>query len=180
MTCVFLPARRLGEGDALVLGLVGQHRAGDQIADGVDARHVRLKCLVHADPAVLLQRDARFLQSQAGGTGLRPTATSTLSPWNCTFSALGLRVDDHLAALRRGADDLGLQVEFQPLLGQRLVQQARDLAVAQRQDARQELDHRHLGPEPRPHRAQLQADVAAADHDQVCGHLVEASAPRSS
>ena len=48
--------------------------------------------------------------------------------------------------------------------------------VAQRQDARQELEHGHLGPQPAPDRAQLQADVAAPTTIRCCGTLSNASA----
>ena len=114
--------------------------------------------------------------------GRRPTATSTSShveaqsspvlrsrPWTVT-----------LVALDRRAGHLRLQVEFQPLLRQALLEQLAHLAVGQRHDPRQELDHRDLRPQPPPDRAQLQPDVTAADDDQVLGHLLEAQAPRSS
>src|SRR5439155_10457983 len=57
-----LAGQSLREGDALVLGLVGEHRPGDQVADGVDTGHVRLIVLVHGDPAApLFEGDAGFL-----------------------------------------------------------------------------------------------------------------------
>ena len=49
----------------------------------------------------------------------------------------------------------------------------RDLAVHAGQDAVEEFDHRHLGAEPPPHRAELEPDDAGADHQQLLRHLVE-------
>ena len=46
-------------------------------------------------------------------------------------------------------------------------------------DAVEELDHRHLGAEPAPHRAQLEPDIAAADDDQPLRHRGRARARRS-
>ena len=37
----------------------------------------------------------------------------------------------------------------------------------------EELHHRHLRAEPRPHRAELEPDRARADHDEPLGHPVE-------
>ena len=52
-----------------------------------------------------------------------------------------------------------------------------DFAVHAGQHAVEELDHGHLRAEPPPHRAELEADDAGADHQQTLGHLRSASAP---
>src|SRR5262249_14970670 len=59
----FHAGHALDAGDTVVLGLVGQHRPGDQVADREDARDVGLVVVVDADPAgAFLQFDARLLQ----------------------------------------------------------------------------------------------------------------------
>ena len=47
------------------------------------------------------------------------------------------------------------------------------LVVDAGRDAVEELDHRHVRAEPAPHRTELEADDAGADHDQMLGHLGE-------
>ena len=48
-----------------------------------------------------------------------------------------------------------------------------DLAVHAGQDAVEEFDHGHLGPQPSPDRAELQADDAGADHQELRRRLGE-------
>jgi hypothetical protein len=79
----------------------------------------------------------------------------------------------HSPTLDPGAGDLGLQVEFQALFGQALLEEVTDLDIGHRHDAGQELDDRDFRSQPLPDRAQLQTDVAAAYHHQVTGNLLE-------
>ena len=44
-------------------------------------------------------------------------------------------------------------------------------------DAVEELHHRDLGAEPPPHAAELQPDIAAADHHEMAGHRSSSSPP---
>src|SRR5690606_32257116 len=60
----------LGDGDALVLGLVREHGAGDDVADGVDALDAGPKAFVGLDAAALVEGDAGALELQALGVGL--------------------------------------------------------------------------------------------------------------
>ena len=53
------------------------------------------------------------------------------------------------------------------LLFQRALEQLGDLAVDAGQDAVEKLDHRHLGSEAPPDRAELKPDNAGADDDQL-------------
>ena len=55
--------------DAFFFGLVGEHRAGDHVADGVDAGHVRLEEGVGLDAALVVDGDAGFLKAEAVGEG---------------------------------------------------------------------------------------------------------------
>jgi hypothetical protein len=54
-----LPGENLGHGDALVLGLVRQHRPVDHVADGVDAGHARLIVLIDDDTSAVVELHAR-------------------------------------------------------------------------------------------------------------------------
>ena len=167
-----LARQDLGEGHALVLGLVSKHRAIDQVAEGRDRRDVGPEVMVGRDLSRLrIHVHADLAQPQAFGIGAPahrdqdPVAHDVL-----LGPVLGrLDVDRDLLALDRRARDLRLKLDVEPLLRQALVKQVAHLDVGERRDPGQELDHGHLGTQPAPDRAQLQADVPAADHHEVLG-----------
>jgi hypothetical protein len=55
-----LPRQHLGQDNAFVLGLVREHRPGDDIADGVNTLDVRFKKFVGFDAFALIQLHAGF------------------------------------------------------------------------------------------------------------------------
>ena len=55
--------------DAFVLGLVRQHRPGDDVADGVDAGDVGLEMRIDDDAAAIVALDADRFEAEALGVG---------------------------------------------------------------------------------------------------------------
>ncbi len=84
-----------------------------------------------------------------------------------------LALDGYRRALlgRLGAGHAGTQHELETLLLERLQRLAGELGVHAGEDPVEVFQHRHPGAEPAPYRAQLEANVAGADHHQVLGHL---------
>ena len=66
-----LAGEDFGDGDAFVLGLVGEHRAAHDIADRVDARDVGLEMVVDHDLAALVRDPGGF---EAEPLGVRTPA----------------------------------------------------------------------------------------------------------
>src|SRR6185295_4039534 len=64
-----LAAQDLGHRHAFVLGLVGQHRAGNHVADGVDAGNAGLKVLVDDDAAPVVELHSPAIEAEAVGVG---------------------------------------------------------------------------------------------------------------
>ena len=64
----------LGDGDAFVLGLVREHRAGDDVADRTDAGRRGVEVVADLDLAALVGGQARTLQRQVERIG--PPAVS--------------------------------------------------------------------------------------------------------
>ena len=166
-----LAGEDFGDRDALILGLVRQHGPGDDIADGIDAVDIGLVVRVGHDAAALVERNAGLIQPQA--LGKRNAAdgdqrdigfdVSLLRPRRARASPQGLfGLFD--------AGDLGASLNSKPCLPA-CAGTAWRLPVHSRQDAVEKLDDGNLGPKPRPDRAQLQADNARADHQQIFGHL---------
>ena len=69
------------------------------------------------------------------------------------------------------ACDLGTELERDALLLQQALELLGDLVVHAGQDAVEEFHDRHLGAEPPPYRAELEADHAGADDEQLSGDL---------
>ena len=62
----------LGDRDALVLGLVREHRAGDDVADRPDAGDLGREVVIGLDLAALVGREADLVEAEA--VGVRPAA----------------------------------------------------------------------------------------------------------
>ena len=58
-----------GDRDALVLGLVRQHRPGDHVADGIDAGDVGREMRVDDDAAAIVLLDADGFEAEPFGVG---------------------------------------------------------------------------------------------------------------
>src|SRR3546814_7453423 len=55
---------------------MGQHRTGNAVADGVDARNRGLEVLIDLDEAAVGHGDTQFLQAEAFGKGAPPDGRS--------------------------------------------------------------------------------------------------------
>ena len=137
----------LGDGDAFVLGLVRQHRAGDHVADGVDAGDVGREMRVDDDAAAVVElrrRPPRARGLRCKGT--RPIATSTTSASIVSAAppAAGSTLTFSASPAASTPVTLDAELERDALLLQHALELPRDLAVHAGQDAVEELDHRHL------------------------------------
>ncbi len=65
--CGFWPAHVLGHEDAFLLGLVGEHRARDHVADREDAGHAGLQVLVDDHASFVVELNAgNVLKTEVG------------------------------------------------------------------------------------------------------------------
>ena len=163
-----------GAGDAFLLGLVREHRAGDDVADGVRRRGgscgnasstTTRPCGSSLRPASAAPRPAVF--------GLRPTATRILSAGNSSGWPSRCAVSAALAVLRFHAGDLGAELELDALFLEQALGEAGNVLVKSRRDARQQFDDGDFRAEARPDRAELEADGARADDDELRRHFGE-------
>ena len=161
--------------DALLLGLVREHRARHAVADRVHARHRRLEALVNGDEAARIARDAERFEAEALHVGAAPDRHQHDVGGERLLGAVGARGDRHAHACVRHlrAPHLAAERERQALAREHALGLLRDLAVHAGQDPVEELHHRHLGAEPRPHRAELEADRTCTHHEQLLRHALE-------
>ncbi len=163
----------LGDGDTFILGLVRQHRAFDDIADGIDAGHAGGVMRVHADATAIVGCNAKL--GEAKPLGVRNAADRDqhhVAVEQFLHAATSL-LDLHLATGGPGLDaqHLGAELEGDTLLFEDALKGLGDLCVHPRRDAIEHLDNRHLGAESPPHRAKLKPDIAGADHHHALRHL---------
>ena len=173
------PLDRLDADDALVLGLVRQHRRTRDVADRVDARHVGLAVAVDHDGAAvglhaeLLQPEVLDIADDADRRDDaidRHLLRAALAVVDGRGDAVGLLVElGHLGA----GDDLDA------LLLELLARERGDLGVLDRQDLRQHLDDGHLGAHRAVERRELDADRAGADRPAATSASCPGSSPRN-
>jgi hypothetical protein len=70
-------------------------------------------------------------------------------------------------------DGLSAERDLDPVLAKDVRHGVGDIRVFSGKQARAALDHCHAAAETAEHLAELQADVAASEHDVVVGNLVE-------
>ena len=160
----------LGDGNALVFGLVGEHGAGDDVTDGVDAWKVGLEMRVDDDAAAFIELEAGFLGAEAGRISLAANGDEDLVGHK--FEGLTIAFD------RKGgtrgtlfhAGDLGAHLEFNPLFLKSTLRGLGDVRVIGRSaDGRQHLDDGDLRAETGPDGTELKADGAGTDDDHLFG-----------
>ena len=134
-----------------------------------------LRCAVDLDAAALVERDAGLGKAEPVGEGRRPVAISTTSASIVSAAPplTGSKVTRRALLGLGDAGDLGAELEVEALLGEHALELLGDLAVHAAEDRVEIFDHGDLGAEPRPDRAELEPDDAAADHDQGRRHLVQ-------
>ena len=137
-----------------------QQQLPGHIANRPDAGHVGRHALVDLDEAALGQLDADFFQPQVLAVGAEADRQQGLLGFQglLAFRSADLDLDTGLGRCDRehlGAGQ-GLDAALLELLGQF----GADFFVFQRQDARQHLDHGHLGAVTTPDGGELHPDRA--------------------
>ena len=171
-----MPGQSLGHGDPFLLGLVRQHRPADRIADRVDAWDVGGKAVIDHDPALAVACDADCVEPQPLGVG-SPADRHQRRVGDKALALGALDRDGHAISRMADAGHPGAELELDPLARQHPLQCGRQFPVHVRDDAVEQLDDNHLGPEPLPYRAQLEPDIAAADHHEPLRHVIERQGP---
>ena len=165
----------LGHRHALVLGLVGEHRARDRIADGMDSLDRGSPVRIGPDLAALARLHPQRIEAQPVDERLATGRDQHGVGLDAVFAVVlaQLETDRGLApgdlhALHRGAER-----EFQALLGEQFLERLLHLAIHARSDRVEIFDHLHLGTEAGIDRPDFKPDDAGADHHEVLRDLAE-------
>jgi hypothetical protein len=141
-----------------------QGREADHVPRRVDVRHRRLEVLVHRDLAAFVRSDPRRVEAEEVAVRL-PTHRVQQRVTLHRFAALELR--DHAITVPRHRQHLLAEAERHAILAQVMTQRLDHLVVRELEQGRSLVDQRHARVERRHHRRVLEADHAAADHDQL-------------
>src|SRR5689334_7499189 len=135
----------LGESNTFLLGLVGQHWALDDIANGVNAGDIRRELLIDNDPSLIVCLHADIRQ-EAFGVGNAADSDHHIVRFYSLVYASYQRLKNELegAALGVDADNFGAKLEDELLLGQHALKLLRHLRVEARSHTIEHLDHGHL------------------------------------
>ena len=160
---------------ALVFGFVGQHRAGDRIADRIDARHRGLPMVVDLDEAAIGHGDACRLEAQTFDKGTTAGCDQNDLGRNLLLAVVLFQrvVDGRLAVLGLDARNRRTHGEFQTLFGQNALELLLYLAVHAGGDHVEVFDHGDIAAQSRIDRAELEPDHARADHHHRGGDLAQ-------
>ena len=160
-------------GDAFILGLVREHRAGNDIADRPDAVDGGAEIMIGLDLTALVRGQPRLVEREA--VGVRTAADRNEDDIGFerfgVASRGGLERQHGLLALHFGPGDLGLELEVHALLLEDLVRFLANVAVHPGQDLVEKLDHGDFRAKPAPDATEFEPDHAAADHDHMTGYL---------
>ena len=163
----------LGDGDAFLGRLVGEHRPRHRIADGVDA--------VDRGAAQGVDLDApRRVEGEPSRFGLksigeRPASDRDHQPVELEGLLLFPFPAGDLYAAAGGlrAGDPGAEPDVEPLGGEGRERGARDVPVRGGEEVVQRLQEGHFRPETRPYAAELDPDHPRPDDAQAPGHFRE-------
>ena len=172
------PARivieQVGGHDFIIIpGGMGERTLAVGIAHAPDAVRTGAALIVNRNVAACIRRDPRGFQPQVAGIGQAPHCEQQVAALGDRLAALAGHADDDTVALffkfhalRAGAYRNALALEDRADLRCHVV-------VLARQQLVRLLHHRHLCAEAPVGLRELQADVAAADDEQVLGHPVD-------
>ena len=105
--------------------------------------------------------------------GTRPTASRRCEPRARGVALLAVEADRDALAVLLHAEALGVEPHFQAFRFQDLLHRLRDVFVLAADEPRAHLDDRNAAAEAPVHLAELEADVAAADEQEMLRHEVD-------
>ena len=171
--CAFVTGDDFRREFAFVAGFVRQHRLADDVADRMNMRHVGAHVLVRRD-------EAAFGDIHSGSLRIDILAVGS-APYREQHAVIDLRLR-RVFALEGGLEavflrfqfgDLGLEVNAFVAFLDALVQRPDQVAIGARNQAVKQFHHGDFRADGIVDRGHLQADDAAADHQQTLRNVLE-------
>jgi len=158
----------------VVVGGVGEGAAAVAVAHGVDAFYVGAELVVYCDVAFVVGGDAGFVETQVLGVGSAAYGEEDVGADGGGLLAFGAGYAYADAFGVRGESDaFGVEADVDAFALEDVEDGGGDVFVFVEDKALGALDDGDLGAEAAVHLAKLDADVTAADDDEVFGEGVE-------
>ena len=154
-------------------GLVRQHRARHEVADGEHVRQVGAHLLVDGNDAPVAHVDVRGFEIEALAIGAAAHGHQHAVEYIGAFAARVFELHREAFRLRRAARDLGVEQDLLVARLEALLERLHEVRIGARHQLAGELDHRELRAQRGIHRGHLEADDAAADDQQPLRHAAE-------
>ena len=166
-----LPRDHFGGDHPLFLRLVREELSAHGVADREDVREVGTHLVVHEHFAARAELESECLGIDAGERRAAADRDEHIVRAEGAGRAVLLGADHHARAIPVPARHARAGVQLEPLLGEDARGFLRDVVVAAGEDRRRELEHGDHRSQATPDGAELEADHAATDHDEMLGHL---------
>ena len=173
-----LASDQLGDGGAVILCLVGQHRPVNAVTDCPDTVG-NLEVIGGLDNAALVGLAANRFEAQPFGIGAAAHSDDDGIGFEGFLVTAFCRLHEKLDLVVHplNASDLLAKAELKALFLEDALGFLGDLIVCARHDAVEIFDHGHIGAKTGPDRAELQPDNPGADNDQLFGNFLERDGP---
>ena len=162
-----------GDDLVVVVGGVGERAAAIALAERPDAGGAGSEAVVDADEAAGVGLDPGGVEAEVVGVGPAAHRQEHVAARRLRRAVFAAEADLDIAAVRREADALRAGAHRDAVRLQDAADGLGDVRVLAADQARALLDHGDGGAEAVESLGELEADVAAADHDEVAGQRVE-------
>ncbi len=143
------------------------------VAERPDSGDVRLQPIVYDDEAAIVLRHARRLEPEVVRVRLPARCQEEMRPLHRRAPVGALGVRDNPPGVSAEPDASSVDPDVDAFLREDAVDRGGDLLVFATDQPRPHLDDGHLGAEPAKHLSELEADVAAADDQEMPWHRVQ-------
>ncbi len=173
-------AREIVADDAeIVEGGVGELRAAGALADGPDIGGRGLQAVVDIDKTAVVEGDAGRIEADAGGVGRAADGDQDVGGLERLLPGGGVQAQgDALAGFSLDAGEPRSSMDLEALVLQHLLERGGDVLVLAGGEAGARLQDGDAGAEAALRLGQLEADIAAAQDDEMLRARGRARAPR--
>ena len=165
---------QIGRDDfAVVERGVSEGAAAVAIAQRPDALNVSAKLVIDCDVTALVPRDPGFFETEIVRVWDAPDREQDMCPAHLALARSAIDLRDRLLVFPTKTDALRIQPKLDFFACENFLDRFRDIRVFAPNESWSHLDDGDFASETPEHLAELESDVAPADHDQMLGDEVD-------
>src|ERR1700756_5716150 len=157
----------------IIVSGVGESALAIAVAESPDTWRSGLQFAVYGDVATLVAAHPGFVEIEIAG--IRPTADCQQQMRAGDFGGAGGAIDlgDDLVAALDEADAFGVQPDIDALALDDVLDRRRHVLVLMAKEPRRHFDDRYPAAKAAVHLAEFEADIAAADNDEMARQKID-------